>query len=1438
MANTEGIPDEELASMLSLGQSPMTTSHNGNQKLSRGWIERQRMIDSFESGGDMKPSATVIRASNRNRPIVKSSNSSTTKNSRSNSDTISHHVGTMQDNAKIDSFKDDDEEKNEKITPTPVLKSDAIKERPILISATSQIQENVPKKVSRFKMRQREMEINDDFNTRGLSKNNNKAIPMHKNGFPSFDIPVGSLTRRGRIDAKTAQISKMESTGKGTKDTTTQSQADTILASMTQSEIKESVAEIESVLSPEMIKFLKSRKKVAPSNPKSSSGIIETNKQISKNDSIQQSKAQNQRTMSVEEKSRIGELLSNIKSEEELDEIFVTTMGINNEVEEIENESDLESATKLLRSTAHRQRILGAKTISELLEKRFFDIITDKMIPQSNRLETDDSYPMMLPVALRCLLDLASPEKHTQLFSYTLRSLHILVLLFSHQSNHVYFTRTETVVRDDMSSLCQLHFLNDNVPTPSARLLYASMTLPNKDGDSETKIQGYYSTDSSAESVEKDGKAFYKDPLWTLLSRMRILPCVSHIISSHPAGLSIESVTAICAILSMLSLRSPGAACAIAQHKSILPSLISLTLDPDGNNVLTSTDNLKDNGAHNFVVNTNIATPTIRLLCTLCRQSRSVVASLWMNLVMDHIIVILATAAESTDEWELQKWCVILWRTLLRYGQGLSYTSTILPLSIHHLTSEYEQKFSLAPYYLTSYAVFCDCVAALTRYGTNKNSLSLNEFDHDNLIGCSISFGSHAKSCVQFLKQCSTSSTEEILSSMRLVNARLRLLTSYTNAAEARMESNDSDENIPFIPRDDCIAALTGIQSSILLKKAISIALTESSQNIETSSFCSELEASACSLVYTFFTTLITLLRHPSRENTKNGLEDRLLHLVSKIFSEIFDVLKTKSVSFQYGIDVTRQSIYNQARFAIVRMMIVALSMPSSTLNADLTAKALPLIRSFAFSLIGMIGQGDEAMLAILVSQNILFQIVKDDGGNSNQSVTQVQEVLLREIMSTSHQSQVQLAHSIQLLSLNEIPSYAGGPFHIESLRCDADRSIPSQSKSLDLQDEKFEVLSLPLGSDWLFKLLCGKIDLGDDKQKLARLENTTEIVLTALNLIIYTEKENTDYTMSIPCGSKFYFLLNACLFPEEIIRQDLFSMLFQQLFDLYSSSTQEDQEKAKSFILSCFKHSHTSASSMKGDTDVDSITEDQVLELFFSASGNEEKKMDLSPKYFKAVDDFMSDICTAFSDYGAQYEIFCVAIRFLLMPGFPSRNRIIVLNRLKDLLHLLTTQQETNNLLCGSVLKALERSLSGGLPMRDGSSRDSAELLDTMASLVNNDKYSSVHSGGFFYLLTVGYLARNLASSSIKCECGINAMKRRLTGIKQCLLDDIITVSFTLMKDSEGRRETLAEIIMNTCLKINDSEKFHYDWDKLGYSDEIWDKIVLDLKTAFTAES
>ena len=143
-----------------------------------------------------------------------------------------------------------------------------------------------------------------------------------------------------------------------------------------------------------------------------------------------------------------------------------------------------------------------------------------------------------------------------------------------------------------------------------------------------------------------------------------------------------ESWISICGILSMVSLRSPGAACAIGQHESLLKEIIRGTLALGVSNDLNLKDDYDEYGEPNknnddvggngrnsvFAVNTRVALPALILLCGLARQSR-VVASCEEPFasLMTTLIAILGMEAENEDERMVQFYSITLWRILLRY---------------------------------------------------------------------------------------------------------------------------------------------------------------------------------------------------------------------------------------------------------------------------------------------------------------------------------------------------------------------------------------------------------------------------------------------------------------------------------------------------------------------------------------------------------------------------------------------------------------------------------------------------------------------------------------------------------------------------------------------------------------------------------------------------
>eukprot|EP00957_Ditylum_brightwellii_P202917 15332381-Ditylum_brightwellii.AAC.1 len=95
-----------------------------------------------------------------------------------------------------------------------------------------------------------------------------------------------------------------------------------------------------------------------------------------------------------------------------------------------------------------------------------------------------------------------------------------MVLLFSHPENHIYDSSSSSSSSSsrnivDPTTIYQLYFMKDHVPTPSSSRLYTNSTTkpsPVKgENDTEGGVgsgpgpgPGCYATNSSAESAEKD----------------------------------------------------------------------------------------------------------------------------------------------------------------------------------------------------------------------------------------------------------------------------------------------------------------------------------------------------------------------------------------------------------------------------------------------------------------------------------------------------------------------------------------------------------------------------------------------------------------------------------------------------------------------------------------------------------------------------------------------------------------------------------------------------------------------------------------------------------------------------------------------------------------------------------------------------------------------
>ena len=1413
----------------------------------RGLSIRQRMMDEFEGGGE-RPAATVVRSSGRRKtaPMVKHSVSNKSFGGQGQGEkkvTFENKRAAPSSKQEEDSSSGMQQKQQEQDfqMPSPFLSS-SIQEKPISRLSKTRLEKSKPKRVSKFKLRQQATQ-SDNVGAEG--------------GFPSFDFPVGSLTRKGSTQNQqskrsNSQMQKPKAEVKNS-DSSMSSEADVMISNMSQNEINENVVELKSMLSSSTLEFLRNRS----NQKKNSKDMNSSTSTHSAPESTQKTQTRDQykQESSLEEKKAMAKKLASIKTEEELDEAYAMTMGITDNNNPTGEETELESASNLLRSTSFRQRVLGAKRVCEYLENRVQSMISEKG-SMTCWTEYSTSYPVLLPVALRCILDQPCTDKYRLLHSHALRSIHALVLLFCHPEHRIFVSNFGNVV--DPTYIYQMYFMKDAVPIPSPEVCYPKQGGNDNPG-AKPSDAACYATDSSAESASLDGKAFYKDPLWTLLSRMRILPCIAkllkpsfvknlqHFDQNH---LSIESITSICGVLAILSQRSPGGACAIAQHQDILPTMMSMTLEPGNDKGLPSDNNQKgdhcdseeektgNEGEHgavnNFLVNTKLAMPVVILFCTLTRQSRTVAECAHVEAVMEYLNCILSTDAENEDEWLLQKMCIILWRIRLRYALGLQHLSTFLSLSANQLTRCNQTKYSLASEYLSAFGALCDCVRITSFHGGFKSEADkavLSNTDRETLIMAGVWLSSHAKGCYEFLMQSLVEEHKGVSSEIKLASARLRMIFSYVAAAspiDLNVDSIDEDSKesafpefetsdsqlVPVIPQHFSINILQRLIDSGILFECLNTVLRSYVKGWENytcdtlnDGISYEEEACASSLVDIFFSSLFHLMGPKVRKRGHDdaGEEDSKLELLSeRVFAHIVLVLQEQGPPKMTTTCLNRYEQpfqarigwLNHAHFSIARYLVFALSIRSGSNTA---IKVFPLIQCFSFSLVGRLQRSEEAMATILLSQDILFETKIGHLLDPTQSVCATQDMLLQEFCRT-RRSQAQLDHSFKLIGRPGITSKGKGPFSLESLRSEADFRDYSVTNASELNS-----LLLPLESDWIWKVLSSSVSVKDEQNSeewKSILEKSSLVTLSCLKILLSMEKVSSEvnFAATLSCGMKMYYLCNVCLYPENIIRYDGVITVFQELFDVYSraSSKEEENNGKKAFILACYKHSNVQYTKLASNMDItteDEVYDDKVLEIFYDSRGQDEGNA--SRKELKAVDDFIGDICKAFVDFGAQYDIFVHIIRYLMSPGFPVRFRMRVLTNLSDLFHLLTTQEEMTDLGGTDMISILEKSMTGGLPNKDGSTKDSAEFLDELSSILSKKDVTtgipnlSVLNGGFFYMFAVAHLARNLASSSLNCECGLEKMKHRMKtkNIDPSLRIDIVSICGISSDEGQWRR-------------------------------------------------
>jgi len=427
------------------------------------------------------------------------------------------------------------------------------------------------------------------------------------------------------------------------------------------------------------------------------------------------------------------------------------------------------------------------------------------------------------------------------------------------------------------------------------------------------------------------------------------------------------------------------------------------------------------------------------------------------------------------------------------------------------------------------------------------------------------------------------------------------------------------------------------------------------------------------------------------------------------------------------------------------------------------------------FSLLGNLERGQESVAAVLFSQDILFmpsgnplfQTYKymDDSASGSSPIS---TLFLGEICG-SEMARKQLDHSFKLQHGFGLTSEGYGPFALDSLLSATDRMGPKTSGDL----------ILPLGNLWLLQTLSGSIQM---KQQTPIEKGTNEAVLvvsTALGLLLELEEAGEIdascrwYSPSIPVGAKMYYLLNVCLHPEAILRDERIAEASGALFEKYCS--QLDESTLVELSKACILHTEpTKKEVVEADGD-ESISEKEKALINKLLNPSMKTDINLSPEEVRSLEALLEDVISAYRDYGAQYSFFTKCVRLFLSPVYPSSIRCRTMQELRYMLHLLTLSDDIK-----SDAELLEVFLSGGLPGTDGSARDASSVLDAITVAVAKES-SGRNLGGFFLQFSVATLAQSLAASILD-QASNPSMTRWLSQIPSRIASFVCDVASTIL--------------------------------------------------------
>ncbi|GKZ00060.1 hypothetical protein MPSEU_000959400 [Mayamaea pseudoterrestris] len=1102
MANTQGLSDEALESLMS------STARSAAMPSSRPSRARNALNQRLDMPFGERPAATVVRKSTGKRATPISVPEATAYEASA----------AFPDENGIEQSGSSSNEPPE-IKP-PVLGS--VMERQRQPAETFSTKTTV-KKASRFAQQQRQL-----------------SDPSGQ-GFPSLDRPLGTFVIKANktaslaIKASPVLPHKSQSAAAGgtasleTLQIDAERDAQAMMEGLSVSEIKEKQMELKGSLSADMIAFLQRRagKKNVDANDPDTATSQSNHVAINEKDVRH-------------EKERLAQVLSSIQTYDDLDDAMAAEVGDDPELSKVEGsetKNDFDLACDLLRSSVPRQNLWAAKQIVEKLTE---DLHSGRCCSLSDQegLSALWPYPDLLPVSVRCLLDspLISRPNGQLLCLYVLESIYLMLQLRAHPAHVVDVTGTQSSASD----MFQLYYMNDAVPTPRASACYSSAPATSHYvGEGDQPVA--YSTESTTKSAQADADSFQRDPMWTLLSRMRILPRLAHLLNNTlPYALPSDAVRLICGILSMLAQRSPGAASAIVQHETLLLNIKCLTLN---------LPNVADT-SHNH---SSLGLSAMILLCTLARQSRVAAEGLDVENI---ILRVLASEALDETQHQMQQRALILWRTMLQYGLCHSILQPLLTLAAPSTTLGHG-RFSIAAEYFSALTCVCDLARFVSRSSSHGEIADEVAGSLSHTAVWLVSFSRQAQYHLSSLPE-KEAYTPDFL---KLMASCVHFLDSYLLLSEREPNETGGEfkvENMSLEEGDDMCDSIVSLMQSHVFATALDTAL----QSFKVVTEVSAIEAAS----FAFINSILRFV-HTAQDlySTSRASEKVLGSYLIKVLNDGLSRMEINSGALLLRDDMAlclpRVCWQNVFLFHLV-----------TWLASDKYEIALD-VRACAFVVFGRLQFGEEWLAARLLSHESLFS---SEPSLSLEETSALSTVLVRELC----RSRSQLDHSFKLFGRFGIDSAGAGPQMLHSLLSEAEGT---NGKDTPL---------LPMGKMWLWQVLCGSISFGEQGSTEA-----ISVLRCALKLILdfeTNEAEGEKFASSLETGGKLYYVMNICLHPDAVSSDATIQSLACKLVDMYSRKDSIGQ----SFIETSVAHSSSKQTSATSDA-TDGAAEAEVKKLF-----------------------------------------------------------------------------------------------------------------------------------------------------------------------------------------------------------------------------------------------